>query len=87
METLPIKKWGNSNGLRLPKNIMEYLDVQTNDQVSLVKEEKNGKKRLIIEAAAPQQELTIEELFADYNGEQFKAELIDLGEAEGQELW
>ncbi|RBT03994.1 hypothetical protein EA87_02642, partial [Enterococcus faecium] len=23
MEMIPIKKWGNSNGLRLPKNLME----------------------------------------------------------------
>ncbi|NRE26933.1 PbsX family transcriptional regulator, partial [Enterococcus faecalis] len=25
MVMLSIKKWGNSNGLRLPKSVMEYL--------------------------------------------------------------
>ncbi|WP_308726901.1 AbrB/MazE/SpoVT family DNA-binding domain-containing protein [Enterococcus mundtii] len=49
MEMLPIKKWGNSNGLRLPKYIMEYLEIHTEDKVKIIQEEKNGKKRLIIE--------------------------------------
>lgn len=44
MEVLPIKKWGNSNGLRLPKHIMDFLDVHTNDTVKLTQEEVNGKK-------------------------------------------
>ncbi|MDA9460165.1 Prevent host death protein, Phd antitoxin [Enterococcus mundtii 3F] len=49
MEMLPTKKWGNSNELRLPKYIMEYLEIHTEDKVKIIQEEKNGKKRLIIE--------------------------------------
>ena len=63
MEMLPIKKWGNSNGLRLSKHIMEYLDIHTDDKVKIMQEEVNGHKRLIIEAANSENELTIEELF------------------------
>lgn len=49
MVMLPTKKWGNSNELRLPKYIMEYLEIHTEDKVKIIQEEKNGKKRLIIE--------------------------------------
>ena len=38
MEMLPIKKWGNSNGLRLPKYIMEYLGLHTEDKVKIIQE-------------------------------------------------
>lgn len=40
-----------------------------------------GKKRLIIEAATPENEWTIEQLFANYNEERTHVELQDLGEA------
>jgi len=49
MEMLPIKKWGNSNGIRVPKNIMDFLGVQTEDKVKVTQEEVEGKRRLIIE--------------------------------------
>lgn len=84
---LPIKKWGNSNGLRLPKYIMEYLEIHTEDKVKIIQEEKNGKKRLIIEAAIPENEWTIEQLFANYKEERTHVDLQDLGEAVGNEKW
>ncbi|MGX7199361.1 AbrB/MazE/SpoVT family DNA-binding domain-containing protein [Enterococcus nangangensis] len=87
MEMMPVKKWGNSNGLRLPKNIMEYLGIHTDDKVKITQEEVNGKKRLIIEAAASENELTIEEIFANYSGEKVHVELQSLGDAVGKEQW
>ncbi|WP_206855801.1 PbsX family transcriptional regulator [Candidatus Enterococcus mangumiae] len=85
MEMLPIKKWGNSNGLRLPKYIMKYLEIHTEDKVKIIQEEKNGKKRLIIEATTPENEWTIEQLFANYKEERTHVDLQNLGETVGNE--
>ncbi|OTO35904.1 PemI family protein [Enterococcus sp. 2F9_DIV0599] len=87
MEMLPIKKWGNSNGLRLPKHIMEYLGIHTDDKVKIIQEEVNGHRRLIIEAANSENELTIEELFENYTAERNHVEIQHLGEAVGNEKW
>lgn len=87
MEMLPIKKWGNSNGLRLPKYIMEYLGIHTEDKVKIIQEEVNGQKRLIIEAANIENELTIEQLFENYTDERNHVTIQNLGEAVGNEKW
>lgn len=87
MELLPIKKWGNSNGIRIPKGIMDFLGVQTDDKLKVTQDEVLGKRRLIIESTVVQPEMTIEELFADYSAEKESVELQDLGEARGNEKW
>lgn len=87
MEHMPIKKWGNSNGLRLPKAIMEFLGVKTDDEIAYHTEEVDGKKRLVIESFERSEEITIEELFKGYESEKFKVTLNDLGEAVGNEKW
>lgn len=87
MEMLSIKKWGNSNGLRLPKSVMEYLELHTEDKVKLTQDESEGKKRLIIEAVSSDNEQTIEQLFANYTGGKVHVTVQDLGEAVGNEKW
>ncbi|MBF8807212.1 MAG: PbsX family transcriptional regulator [Enterococcus lacertideformus] len=87
MEMLPIKKWGNSNALRLPKYMMEYLGVHKEDKVKVIQEEVNGKKRLIIEAINLENELTIEQLFENYTDERNHVAIQNLGEAVGNEKW
>lgn len=37
-EVLKIQKWGNSQGIRLPKKILEMLDLKVNDTI-LIEEE------------------------------------------------
>ncbi|EHA3993891.1 PemI family protein [Enterococcus faecalis] len=87
MEMLSIKKWGNSNGLRLPKSTMEYLQLHTEDKVRVIQDESDGKKRLIIEAVDSDDELTIEQLFANYNGGKVHVAVQNLGESVGNEKW
>lgn len=87
MEMIPIKKWGNSNGLRLPKNLMEFLELKTDDRVSIKSEDVNGKRRLIIEPAISKEEVTIEELFKDYTEGKVNIKIQDLGSPVGRELW
>lgn len=87
MELLPIKKWGNSNGIRVTKSIMDFLEVQTEDKVKVTQEEEKGRKRLIIESVKPETEMKIEELFANYSQERQQVELLYLGEPMGHEHW
>ncbi|MGL9947613.1 PemI family protein [Enterococcus sp. DIV1375a] len=87
MAMLSIKKWGNSNGLRLPKSVMEYLQIHTEDKVKITQEESNGKKRLIIEAVDSDNDLTIEQLFENYTEDKVHVTIQDLGNAVGNEKW
>ena len=87
MVMLSIKKWGNSNGLRLPKSVMEYLQIHTEDKVKITQEESNGKKRLILEAVDSDNDLTIEQLFENYKEEKVHVTIQDLGNAVGNEKW
>ncbi|WP_288394293.1 PbsX family transcriptional regulator [uncultured Vagococcus sp.] len=87
MEMTRIKKWGNSNGIILPKNIMEFLDVHTQDKLKISQEEVEGKKRLVIEAINLESELSIEQLFEGYTEEKLQVEVLDLGEPVGHEKW
>ncbi len=82
MKTL-IRKWGNSQGVRIPKHLLDAVKLTANDEVVIRAENDT----LIIEKAAPTQpRKTIKELFADYNGE-YTPEEIDWGEKAGKEAW
>ncbi|EGO8405596.1 PbsX family transcriptional regulator [Enterococcus faecalis] len=87
MGMLSIKKWGNSNGLRLPKSVMEYLEIHTEDKVKITQDKLGGKKRLIIEAADSDNDLTIEQLFENYTDDKVHITIQELGEAVGNEKW
>lgn len=82
MKTL-IRKWGNSQGVRIPKYLLDAVKLTANDEIVIRAENDT----LIIEKAAPTQpRKTIKELFADYNGE-YTPEEIDWGEKAGKEAW
>jgi antitoxin MazE len=87
MEVLKILKWGNSSGMRIPKNVMKTMGLHENDQVQMEVEVVNGKKRLVIQSNDDLGDLTIEELFKDYHGERQSVDLQELGEAVGNEKW
>ncbi|MGF1919441.1 AbrB/MazE/SpoVT family DNA-binding domain-containing protein [Enterococcus faecalis] len=87
MAILSIKKWGNSNGLRIPKSVMEYLEIHTEDKVKITQDKLGGKKRLIIEAADSDNDLTIEQLFENYTDDKVHVTIQELGEAVGNEKW
>lgn len=81
--TTSIQKWGNSQGIRIPKHLLDAVKLTTNDEI-VIRAENNT---LIIEKAVPvQAHKTIKELFADYNGE-YTSEEIDWGEQAGKEVW
>ncbi|PRY84268.1 AbrB/MazE/SpoVT family DNA-binding domain-containing protein [Alkalibacterium olivapovliticus] len=73
------KRWGNSIGLRIPKEMASELNLEEESAVYL--QVKDGK--LIVE---PKKDLSLEEM-VDLINEDNKQELIDFGNPVGKELY
>ena len=76
-----IKKWGNSQGLRLNKELLTEVGIELDDEVNI--EIEDGK---IVITKAIKDEIILKELFSEYKGE-YKPKEIDWGEPEGDEVW
>lgn len=79
---ITIKKWGNSQGVRLPKNILEAINWRENDQLNIKVED--GK--IVIEKPIKIERKSIKELFANFDGEYTPAD-INWGSPVGKEIW
>lgn len=80
MTTATIQKWGNSQGIRIPKHILDAAALKTDEQVSI--DVSNG--MIIIKKAAEKK--TIRDLFEGFDGEYSEKE-VDFGEPRGEEVW
>lgn len=80
--TTTIQKWGNSQGVRLPKYLLEAIKWQENEELDIKVED--GK--IIIEKAKKSERKNIKELFADFDG-QYTPDKIDWGKPVGKEIW
>ena len=78
--TTSIQKWGNSQGIRIPKFLLEAVQWRENERLVVSAE----KDKIIIMKAEKRK--TIKELFADYQGGYMPVE-IDWGEPAGDEVW
>lgn len=79
--TTTIQKWGNSQGIRIPKILLDTVNWSDNEEIMIVAD--NGK--LVIEKAKNKRK-NIKELFENYKGE-YKAEKIEWGKPQGDEIW
>ena len=79
--TTSIQKWGNSQGLRIPKMLLDAVKWSENEKVTITVYD--GK--LIIEKAKKEKE-SIMELFENYE-EEYTPEEVDWGKPEGKEVW
>ena len=79
--TTTIQKWGNSQGIRIPKILLDTVKWSDNEQIMIIVD--NGK--LIIEKSKDKRK-NIKELFANYKGD-YKPIEIDWGNLEGEEIW
>jgi antitoxin MazE len=77
-----IQKWGNSQGIRLPKNFLEELGMQEKEQIEIILSPED--KSLIIRK--PKKCQSLRELFENYDGD-YKCEEIEIGEPVGREIW
>ena len=76
-----LQKWGNSDGIRIPSNILKSLNLKTNDKVELKYE--NDK---IIITKPKKVKISLEERFAEYNGENLAKDFA-WDDAMGKEIW
>ena len=79
--TTSIQKWGNSQGVRIPKILLDTVNWSEDEEITIVVE--NGK--LIMEKANGKRK-NIKDLFENYTEEYIPIE-IDWGEPEGKEIW
>ena len=82
MMQVVISKWGNSSAIRLPKQLMKQLQLQPND----ILDYKTTGDKIILEKAGKAPELTVEELFRDYQGKPVNT-TPTLFENTGYERW
>lgn len=82
MLSATITKWGNSQGFRFNQTLMNALNIKTGDKVSI---EIEGDS-LIVKKQAEPKALTFEQLFKDYNGEEFDTPIV-IPDRIGNERW
>ncbi len=75
-----IRKWGNSQGISIPKSVMEFFQWDISDTLQM---ETDG-DRLILRK--PFRHKTFEERLAEYGGEISTTD-FDWGEPVGREVW
>lgn len=80
--TTTIQKWGNSQGVRLPKHMLEVLKWSSNEKIVIIAQD----NKIIIKQAEPKKRKTIDEIFDGYNGN-YVPEEIDWGDPTGGEIW
>lgn len=78
--TTTIQKWGNSQGIRIPKFILEAVHWSDNERL-LMRAEND---KIVIERAEKRK--NIKELFADFDGEYVPVEM-NWGNPAGEEIW
>ena len=76
-----VQKWGNSQGIRLPKIFLDNMNIREGEKVEV-----STKNDAIIIKRTVSQRKTIQELFEGYDGD-YTPEMIDWGEPVGSEIW
>ena len=77
-----IQKWGNSQGIRIPKAFLEAVGMGENDLVEINRDDDN----IVITKIKEKKGLTLEDIFKDYDGE-YEPEEFDWGSPAGKEVW
>ena len=80
MAEVNLSKWGNSSGIRLPKEILNQEGFEVGDIINIEVVD----KQLVLKQA--NKKPSIHDLFKDYKGGSFTSELADV-EPVGNELW
>jgi antitoxin MazE len=89
--TTAIVKWGNSQGIRLPKTFLQNINLSENDKVDVLMENKT----IIIKRATDKKHFTTKERLMEFYGKNKevivmntkKQKEVDWGDPIGKELW
>lgn len=76
-----LQKWGNSDGIRIPSNILKSLNLKTNDLLEL----KQVEDKIII-SKSEKKKIDLKERFETYNGQNLAQEFV-WDDPEGNEIW
>lgn len=76
-----ISKWGNSQGIRIPKGVMEMLSIHEDQEIVM---EVNDTS--IILKPVKSKAKNIHELFANWEDDGVRSHEMDWGESKGAEL-
>lgn len=82
MTATTIQKWGNSQGIRIPKYLLDSLQWTQGEKI-IMRAQNNC---LVVEQAPKTQSKTIQRLFENFNGDHMPCEM-DWGKPEGREVW
>ena len=82
--TAIISKWGNSQGIRMPVEILKQANVGIDDELYFDIDEKG---RIVLSKVPSPRKGTLEYLFKDYEGGSFQTEIADMGGPVGEEKW
>ncbi|GHU24803.1 hypothetical protein FACS1894172_08780 [Spirochaetia bacterium] len=84
-----IVKWGNSQGIRLPKSFLQNINISENETVDVILE----KEMIIIKKINKKTHRTTKERLLEYFGEKYDQNIIsqqneiDWGTPVGKEIW
>lgn len=78
-----IVKWGNSQGIRLPKLLLDSANLSENDTVEVIAE---NNSIIIKKSEGKRAYKTIQERFEDFDGE-YEPVAVDWGRPAGNEIW
>ena len=84
-----IQKWGNSQGLRIPKPMLESVGIRENDRVELIQTADS----ITIKKAVALPHQTLEQRLVEFyekpieDIERCQEKEMDWGKAEGREIW
>ena len=80
--TVKLQKWGNSQGIRIPKFMLDDLTWADDEMVDIIVDD--GK--IIIERSRTSQRPNIYALFEGFKGK-YEPSAIDWGDSSGREVW
>jgi len=83
-----IVKWGNSQGIRLPKAFLKNIQITENDPVDITLEN----EKIVIKKANAREHKTTKQRLIEFYGEKFEKNAlqqkeIDWGKPVGNEVW
>jgi antitoxin MazE len=83
-----LQKWGNSQGVRIPKSIIDTLGIHVGCEVKLEVSEDQSKITIspTVDTRPVRGRHRIEDLLATSSAEAFEGE-VDWGSPQGQEAW
>jgi antitoxin MazE len=87
MQTM-IVKWGNGQGIRIPKTFLQNINIAENDPVDVILEN----EKIIIKKANAKRHKTTKARLLEFYGEDFEQNRIapkeiDWGKPVGNEIW